>query len=660
MNIRFLLLSFFYFSFLFPLYSQTYFEKTYGSIYDDEAHFIETTSDGGFVVTGKSKARNGVDYDIFLLKINSAGVQEWFKVINNTGDDWGRGVRQTPDNGFIVCGELAVAGGLDYTLIKFDASGNLLWQKTYHQKANDRPSFLQITTDGSFFVGGYSETSPAANVDGFLLKTDTNGNILFSTLVDQGSNNETLYGMAEVSDGYICTGYTNTGNKGFIAKVSKTGTLLWSKEVYAGSGPNGFFQSTLYNSNIITVRGTDKSGLRDIWAYKFDLSGNMVWSKALGTSRYDEAFGIARNPNGDVVIAGFSDVLFSSYNATLVRCNDDGTLLWSKLYGGPADDRFYDVKTVGSTGSVACGYTASNGNGNKDIYILRVDNDGNAGSTCVFADAGITASDFSPSISAITGNTSNSTNSNTLTRSLLQPSIVTIDVCQTVVATCMINSNFFSPSYEICSLNPITLDAKNTGDTYLWSTGATTQTISVSSAGTYWVEITQGTTCSLRVQTEVTEFQISGNIGSDQFLCPGNSVTLHSPVNNSNYTYLWSNGSNNSSINVNTAGAYFLTISYQDCDFQTNTVNLSLLGSDLLFPNLITKNEDGKNDVLELPVSILGGKMLIVNRWGKTVYQNSSYHNEFSGDQLSDGVYYYHYMTPCDKEYKGWVQIVSQ
>jgi hypothetical protein len=435
---RFFSLFLFFFSFIPSLYSQIYFEKTYGSIYDDEAHFIEKTADGGFIVTGRSKARNGSDYDIFLLKINKNGVQDWFNVINNPGNDWGRGVRQTSDNGYIVCGELAVTGGLDYTLAKFDNNGNKKWQKTYNKKASDRPSFLQITSDGGYFVCGYSETSSGVSVDGFLLKTDKDGKVIFSLLLDN-SDNEALYGMVEVSDGYITTGYSNTGSTSLINKISKTGTLLWSRELNAGSGSNGFFQSSLYNSNIVTARSTDRSGTRDIWVYKFDLNGNTVWSKAMGTSLYDEAFGLIHNPYGDFVVAGFSAVNAASFNGTLFRCDENGIILWSKTYGGINDDRLYDVKSMGFDGNVACGYTASSGNGNKDIYILRIDNDGNAGSTCSYASAGISSIDFTPSVTNPALTSTAVIDSTTVNPILSLPIIVTTDVCDNALPVTLVS-----------------------------------------------------------------------------------------------------------------------------------------------------------------------------------------------------------------------------
>lgn len=649
------------FFFFYPSYSQTYFEKTYGSGFDDEAHFIENTNDNGYIVTGRSKARTGSDYDIFLLKINSEGNQEWFQIINNAGDDWGRTVRQTPDHGYIVGGEMAVAGGLDYTLAKFDANGTLTWQKRYHGKAFDRPSFLNITSDGGFLMCGYSEVSPASAVDAVLLKTDNTGTLEWSRFYN-GGDNEAIYGFSEVDDGYITTGYTQSygaaTSSGFITKVGNDGSQTWSQIATFTSGLNGFFYCSAFNSNFFGTRQTDVAGIgnRDIWVHKFDENGQTIWSKAYGTANYDESFGMAHTSTGEFIVSGFTNVGGAAgFNGSVFRCDDDGNLLWSKTYGGNGEDRFYDAKTVGTTGHVVCGYTSSNGNGGRDIYIIRIDNDGNAGSACSYSSGNYSAVNLIPTATTVSPSTGNYNTTNDVSIPTVQPTIVTTSLCEETV--CNIPNPLLS-DYQVCNGTALTLDAQNIGYDYTWSTGETTQTISVTSAGNYWVDITQGA-CSLRVETDVTEFSKTINIGGDQLLCPGEQVVLKSPYTHNTYTYLWSNGNTNDAIIVSSPGEYTLFISQGTCTTESNTVTVSFRETNHLFPNLITKNNDGKNDALQLHPDYTGGELIIVNRWGKTIYQNSVYQNEFDGKETSDGIYYYHYKSPCQKEYKGWLQIIS-
>jgi gliding motility-associated-like protein len=89
-------------------------------------------------------------------------------------------------------------------------------------------------------------------------------------------------------------------------------------------------------------------------------------------------------------------------------------------------------------------------------------------------------------------------------------------------------------------------------------------------------------------------------------------------------------------------------------------------GQDLNVPNLITPNDDNKNDHWVLKDKktgqdlLPGSKFDLYNRWGQRIFTMDSYDNRFKADNISDGVYYYYVKSGCgDKEYKGWLQILG-
>ncbi|HRP90971.1 MAG TPA: GEVED domain-containing protein [Edaphocola sp.] len=112
----------------------------------------------------------------------------------------------------------------------------------------------------------------------------------------------------------------------------------------------------------------------------------------------------------------------------------------------------------------------------------------------------------------------------------------------------------------ICSGNSLVLDAgTNTGGTYLWSTGASTQTITITTTGNYSVLKTNSFGCSKSdtISVTVTQKPIV-NLGNDTAICVGTSLTLNAGPN-SLTSYLWSNGATTETINVTTAGTYTVT-----------------------------------------------------------------------------------------------------
>ena len=129
----------------------------------------------------------------------------------------------------------------------------------------------------------------------------------------------------------------------------------------------------------------------------------------------------------------------------------------------------------------------------------------------------------------------------------------------------------------LCAGQPITINAGNPGDTYSWSNGATTQTLSPTATGTYSVTVTNGTNCTGVDTIHITFTPIPVvNLGHDQSLC--NNATINLNAYNANCNYLWSDGSTNSTLGVSTAGTYWVKVSNGNCiayDTITFTVNVA-------------------------------------------------------------------------------------
>ena len=126
----------------------------------------------------------------------------------------------------------------------------------------------------------------------------------------------------------------------------------------------------------------------------------------------------------------------------------------------------------------------------------------------------------------------------------------------------------------ICSGSSLTLNATNAGSTYLWSTGATTPTISVNSAGTYQVAVTNScgtTTDSIVVQVKNSPVV---NLGPDATICLNSALQLNAGTTDA--TYLWSTGATTASISVVTPGTYTVTAT-NSCGSNTDSITITNL-----------------------------------------------------------------------------------
>ncbi len=110
-------------------------QKTYGGKGDDYAYSIQQTSDGGYIVAGKTLSFGTGDSDAWVIKLDAKGNVQWQKTYGGEYDDFVHSIQQTSDGGYIVAGyTLSFGAGNDAWVIKLDAKGNVQWHKTYARK----------------------------------------------------------------------------------------------------------------------------------------------------------------------------------------------------------------------------------------------------------------------------------------------------------------------------------------------------------------------------------------------------------------------------------------------------------------------------------------------------------------------------------------------
>lgn len=144
-------------------------QKTYGGSQFDTAFSIILNSTGGYVIAGYTKSNNGDvvgnngDYDFWVIKIDDSGNLVWQKALGGTGIEKANSIQQTIDGGYIVVGESSSNNGYvtanlgmsDTWVIKLNANGDLIWQKSFGGSNDDYAlRVIQTIDNGYAFVGG--------------------------------------------------------------------------------------------------------------------------------------------------------------------------------------------------------------------------------------------------------------------------------------------------------------------------------------------------------------------------------------------------------------------------------------------------------------------------------------------------------------------------
>jgi len=206
--------------------------KTYGGIGLDLAYSASQTADGGYIVAGYTSSVAGMGLEIWLVKTDSDGNQQWAQNYGGVSDDVAYSVRQTSDGGYVAAGwtNSFGAGGRDYLIVKTDGSGDHQWNKTYGGAMRDEVYSLIQSGDGGYLLAGPTWSFGAGSADFWLIKTDEVGDAEWNITLG-GANEDFATSVRQASDaGYIIAGYTSSFGAGsydvWLVKLAPTGITL--------------------------------------------------------------------------------------------------------------------------------------------------------------------------------------------------------------------------------------------------------------------------------------------------------------------------------------------------------------------------------------------------------------------------------------------------
>lgn len=364
---------------------------------------------------------------------------QWDKTLGGDHSDFLKKILVIPEGGYLIAGSSSSnmsfeksqnkRGVADYWIIRLDALGNKIWDRTYGGGGDESLTDAILMPDGGFILGGYSNTNISGEksapnkgfYDYWLVRIDASGNKIWDRTFG-GNNYDVLNSMTLLPDGHVLLCGSSLSSQSYdksqlsrgsydawVVKMDASqGTKIWDR-TYGGYGFDSFtsvlvlsdggflFGGSSNSSNSGEKSGYERGGY-DYWILKTDASGIKVWDQTYGGTEEDRLNSMIKMPDGSFILGGASrseKTGEKSENSNgdidywIIKIDPLGNKIWDKTLGGGGAGTPSSLLTklllIKDGNFLAGGYSYSSSSqvksessrGNQDYWVLKMDAQGN-------------------------------------------------------------------------------------------------------------------------------------------------------------------------------------------------------------------------------------------------------------------------------------------
>lgn len=311
-----------------PGRAQVTWRRSYGGYDSDRAACVRQTVDGGYILAGSTGSFGHGSGDMYAIRLDDLGDPLWSRTFGGVGVDIGVSCRELSD-GFVFAGTTTTGehGGYDLFLVRTDADGGVLWQRSYGSASWDLCNAMEVLTDGFVLAGiSYGFDTPLGAA--YVVRTDLLGDTIWTRQFHTAFPSE-------------CSGISLSSDGGFILAGS-VGTA------------------------------TD---LTDGFLTKLSSAGDEVWSSFPGGDSTDYLISVVESPSGDIVACGGTHSVNPFMQVYIVGSSSAGVLQWEQFIGSVADAAGTEIRNGPNSGYVFTGYNTLN-LGTRDMILTTIDASG--------------------------------------------------------------------------------------------------------------------------------------------------------------------------------------------------------------------------------------------------------------------------------------------
>ncbi|UCD64110.1 MAG: hypothetical protein JSW34_01370 [Candidatus Zixiibacteriota bacterium] len=358
----------------------------YGGAEDDTGESVITTDDGGYAVVGATSSFGAGDSDVYLLKIDAAGNLEWQRTFGGAAGDEGHTLIQTSDGGFVIAGKSKSVDDqpVPYIwVIRTDASGKTVWKRLFESGWGSHYTVVLTGEDG-LVIGGscYDDT---VGYKASLIGMDLSGDVPWWEFYRGGdSASYTCHDVTVAPDGgFIITGTAHVWSDDRLClltlKTDHEGNLLWERMSDTDRDFGVSIKCTSDDGFVVAGLCGGSTGYGyDICLTRFDADGYVVWRQVYGDEENNVGESVVCCPDGGYAITGYTTIPGEEApDAFLIKTDAGGNMQWQQTYGGSMSDYGNDIACAPDGGYVITGAIGSYGTSYmKDVWLIKTDDSG--------------------------------------------------------------------------------------------------------------------------------------------------------------------------------------------------------------------------------------------------------------------------------------------
>src|SRR5690554_21217 len=363
-------------------FGQEVFQRSYGGSGGDYGRAVIECSTGGYAIVGSTNSFQTAGTDIYLLRVDEAGDYIWGKSIGEPNKiSWGMDIAEDDEGNFLIAGYTnnSPSESYDGFLMKTNYSGDVLWQKTYGGDDWDFIENMAVTNNGEIILAGQKTVS--GHEQGWILKTDQAGEVIWEKLLES-SGQLKITGLDVCQNGSIVfTGYSSNlllGTQTFVTgNFTQGGNMVWASS-YPEFGKVETGKCVCSASNDILSIGSqiDSSNFHQTMLTSVNsLTGELNWTRVLSKPDNNLGLCIDENPLGHILIAlARENIITSDFSVESFEFLETGEDIgpdYAVLQGSTGEDIPYNLKSTSDGGYIYVGQTTSFGN-NYQVFLCKI------------------------------------------------------------------------------------------------------------------------------------------------------------------------------------------------------------------------------------------------------------------------------------------------